>query len=229
MAPRLTTLMWTRELSTSWMRPLLGGVHDLDRVTRPAGDDSIKRKGRDESPTVDGHTPFSNRILRVQLSRHFVKLTDMKYDGSTDPHEHLRNFEHQMDPSQPSSRKYVERFNEKCKPIDGLTDSVASLCLTNSLTNDDFKKQLTIKPMWSRKGIQVIAKEFIYHEEISRMVKTSKNPHTHMAPRVNAKPHNPRDNQQDSGFKGQPKPLKQKFKNYTPLAAPSQRPIQRSL
>ncbi|MED6181005.1 hypothetical protein PIB30_015477 [Stylosanthes scabra] len=97
--------------------------------------------------------------------------------------------------------------------------SVVSLCLTNGLTNDDFKKQLTTKPMRSRKRIHVIAKEFIYHKEVSRMVKTTKNPHTHTAPRVNAKPHNPRDNQQDFGFKGQPKPLKQKFKNTAPLAA----------
>ncbi|MED6185801.1 hypothetical protein PIB30_060572 [Stylosanthes scabra] len=41
-----------------------------------------------------------------------------------------------------------------------------------------------------------------------------------MAPRVNAQPHNLRDNQRDSGFKGQPKPLKQKFNNYTPSVAP---------
>ncbi|MED6142763.1 hypothetical protein PIB30_000323 [Stylosanthes scabra] len=60
-------------------------------------------------------------------------------------------------------------------------DSVASLCLTNGLTKDDFNKQLMTKPMRSRKGIQ--------------------------------------DNQHDSGFKGQPKPLKQKFKNTAPLAA----------
>ncbi|MED6201408.1 hypothetical protein PIB30_094713 [Stylosanthes scabra] len=62
-----------------------------------------------------------------------------------------------------------------------------------------------------------MAKEFIHHEEVSRVVATTKNPQTHTAPRVNAQPHNPRDNQRDSGFKGQPKPLKQKFNNYIPL------------
>ncbi|MED6193468.1 hypothetical protein PIB30_019764 [Stylosanthes scabra] len=151
-----------------------------------------KKKGRDESPPVDGHIPFPNRILRVQLPRHFVK-PDMEYDGSTDPHEHLRDFEHRMvydkaidkvkcrafpvtltrlankwsTLSTRSISTFVE-FNEKCKTIDGLTNSVASLCLTNGLTNDDFRKQLTTKPMWSRKEIQVIAKKFIYHEEGSQ-------------------------------------------------------------
>ncbi|MED6210402.1 hypothetical protein PIB30_063775 [Stylosanthes scabra] len=159
-----------------------------------------KKKGWDESPPVDGHMPFPNQILRVQLPRHFVKL-DMEYDGSTDPHEHLRGFEYQMVCDRAidkvkcrafpitltglaskwfmlstrsistfveSTRKYVEQFNEKYKTIDGLTNSVASLCLTNGLTNDDFRKQLTTKLMWSRKEIQVIAKEFMYHEEGSQ-------------------------------------------------------------
>ncbi|MED6204195.1 hypothetical protein PIB30_006951 [Stylosanthes scabra] len=111
----------------------------------------------------------------------------------------------------------ISTFVKKCKTIDGHTNSVASLCLTNGL--NDFRKQVTTKPMWSRKEIHVIAKEFIYHEEVSRVVTTTKNPHTHTAPRVNAKSHNPKDNQRDSGFKGQPKLLKQKFKkNVLPRA-----------
>ncbi|MED6167708.1 hypothetical protein PIB30_005333 [Stylosanthes scabra] len=35
----------------------------------------------------------------------------MKYEGSTDPHEHLRDFEHRMDPSRPSSRILVANSN----------------------------------------------------------------------------------------------------------------------
>ncbi|MED6213619.1 hypothetical protein PIB30_095160 [Stylosanthes scabra] len=65
-----------------------------------------------------------------------------------------------------------------------------------------------------------MAKEFIHHEEVSWVVATTKNPQTHTAPRVNAELHNPKDNQWDSGFKAQSKPLKQKFNNYTPLVAP---------
>ncbi|XP_057739936.1 uncharacterized protein LOC130957051 [Arachis stenosperma] len=45
------------------------------------------------------------------------------------------------------TKKYLDHFNEECLEIEGLTDSVASLCLTNGLLNEDFKKHLTIKPV----------------------------------------------------------------------------------
>ncbi|MED6217832.1 hypothetical protein PIB30_021309 [Stylosanthes scabra] len=67
-----------------------------------------------------------------------------------------------------TTRKYIERFNAECKTIDGLVDGAASLCLTNGLANDDFRKQLTTKPVWTRKEMQAKAKEFIHHEEIIR-------------------------------------------------------------
>ncbi|MED6221017.1 hypothetical protein PIB30_050430 [Stylosanthes scabra] len=101
-----------------------------------------KKKGRDESFPIDGHTPFPNRILRVQLPRHFVKPTDMKSDGSIDPLIHMN-----------TSR----------------TSSIGWYTMERSM-------KLNVGP----------------------------------SP----------DNQWDSGFKGQPKPLKQKFNNYTPLVAP---------
>ncbi|XP_025637583.1 uncharacterized protein [Arachis hypogaea] len=41
------------------------------------------------------------------------------------------------------TRKYLDRFNDECLEIDGLTNSVASLCLTNGLLNEDFRKHLT--------------------------------------------------------------------------------------
>ncbi|XP_025664287.1 uncharacterized protein [Arachis hypogaea] len=44
-------------------------------------------------------------------------------------------------------RKYLDRFNDECLKIDDLTDSVASLCLTNGLLNEDFRKHLTTKPV----------------------------------------------------------------------------------
>ncbi|MED6144033.1 hypothetical protein PIB30_011535 [Stylosanthes scabra] len=55
-----------------------------------------KTRGRERTPLVDEHTPFSNRILKVQLPKGFTKPTDMKYDGSTDPYVHLNDFEHWM-------------------------------------------------------------------------------------------------------------------------------------
>ncbi|MED6138494.1 hypothetical protein PIB30_074744 [Stylosanthes scabra] len=91
--------------------PLLGAVHDLNprrRRQHTSSDDRRssleeedrgqtrkttrqykKRKGWGESFPIHGHTPFSNRILRVQLPRHFVKPTNMKSDGSIDPPIHM--------------------------------------------------------------------------------------------------------------------------------------------
>ncbi|XP_057740213.1 uncharacterized protein LOC130957366 [Arachis stenosperma] len=55
------------------------------------------------------------------------------------------------------TRKYLDRFNDECLEIDGLTDSVASLCLTNGLLNEDFRKHLTTKPVWTMEVYQQIA------------------------------------------------------------------------
>ncbi|XP_016207136.1 uncharacterized protein LOC107647582 [Arachis ipaensis] len=77
-------------------------------------------------------------------------------------------------PGEPT-RKYLDRFNDECLEIDGLTDSVASLCLTNGLLNEDFRKHLTTKPVWTMKEIQGVAKEYINDEEqIAEKVISSK-------------------------------------------------------
>ncbi|XP_015939489.1 uncharacterized protein LOC107465031 [Arachis duranensis] len=99
-------------------------------------------------------------------------------------------------------RRYLDRFNDECLEIDGLTDSVASLCLTNGLLNENFRKHLTTKPVWTMHEIQTVAKEYINDEEgngerpkgQSREEALSKAPRTF--PRVG------------------------KFTNYTPLTLP---------
>ncbi|MED6184791.1 hypothetical protein PIB30_050891 [Stylosanthes scabra] len=223
------------------------------RNLRPSSSDSDSSSGRDRNPRrgtyrrykrtrdrnvtppIDGHTPFSSRILKVQPPKHFVKPTDMKYDVSTDPHIHLNDFEHRMicdgavdavkcwafltaltglasqwftslpKPNE-TTRKYIERFNAECKTIDGLVDGVASLCLTNGLANDDFRKQLTTKPVWTRKEMQVISKEFIHREEVNRVVAATKNTQAHTAPRGSGQTSHLRDNHRDNGPRGTPKP-----------------------
>ncbi|XP_015931953.1 uncharacterized protein LOC107458259 [Arachis duranensis] len=150
-----------------------------------------------------GATPFHRSILEVWLAKHFDKPTDMRYDGTQDPLEHLTAFEARMNlegvgdevrcrafpitlagpairwfNSFPQglvtgfsnisraflgqfttrigkakhtinlfgvtqrtgelTRKYLDQFNDECLEIEGLTDSVASLCLTNGLLNEDF-------------------------------------------------------------------------------------------
>ncbi|XP_057744700.1 uncharacterized protein LOC130962512 [Arachis stenosperma] len=161
-----------------------------------------------------GATPFHPSILKVQFPRNFDKPTDMRYDGTKDPQEHLTAFEARMNlegvgnvvrcrafpitlagpairwfnalsqgsittftdifqsflarfttciakakhpinllgvtqkPGE-STRKFLDRFNDECLKIDGLTNSVASLCLTNGLLNKDFRKHLTTKHVWT--------------------------------------------------------------------------------
>ncbi|MED6193621.1 hypothetical protein PIB30_021273 [Stylosanthes scabra] len=202
-----------------------------------------RTRDRSATPPIDGHTPFSSRILKVHPPKHFVKPTDMKYDGSSDPHIHLNDFEHRMicdgavdavkcrafpttltglasqcidntkhpinllavvqKPNE-TTRKYIERFNAECKTIDG----VASLCLTNGVANDEFRKQLTTKPVWTRKEMQVISKEFIHREEVNWVVAATKNTQAHTAPRGSGQTSHPRDNHRDNGSRGIPKPPK---------------------
>ncbi|XP_072081057.1 uncharacterized protein [Arachis hypogaea] len=186
-----------------------------------------------------GATPFHHSILEVRLPKHFDKPTDMKYDGTQDPQEHLTAFEARMNlegvgdevrcyafpvtlagpaihlfnalpqglvttfgeithaflaqfttriakamhpinllgvtqrVGEPT-RKYLDKFNDDCLKIDGLTDSVASLCLTNGLLNEDFRKHLTTKPVWTMQEIQNVAREYINDEEVSQVVAANK-------------------------------------------------------
>ncbi|XP_025703051.1 uncharacterized protein [Arachis hypogaea] len=72
------------------------------------------------------------------------------------------------------TRKYLDRFNNKYLEIDGLTDSVASLCLTNGMLNEDFRKHLTTKPVWTMQEIQNMVREYINDEEVSQVVVANK-------------------------------------------------------
>ncbi|XP_025678173.1 uncharacterized protein [Arachis hypogaea] len=72
------------------------------------------------------------------------------------------------------TKKYLDRFNGECLEIEGLTDLVASLCLTNGLLNEDFRKHLTTKLVWTMKKIQTVAREYINDEEVSQVVVANK-------------------------------------------------------
>ncbi|XP_016173856.1 uncharacterized protein LOC107616409 [Arachis ipaensis] len=120
------------------------------------------------------------------------------------------------------TRKYLDRFNDECLEIDGLTDSVASLCLTNGLLNEDFRKHLTTKPVWTMQEIQRVAKEYINDEEVSRVVAVNKrqpayNQDRHYEGREKPKEH---VRNGDPTKASKPFPRIGKFTNYTPLTAP---------
>ncbi|XP_015955874.1 uncharacterized protein LOC107480239 [Arachis duranensis] len=124
-------------------------------------------------------------------------------------------------PGEPT-RKFLDRFNDECLEIDGLTDSVASLCLTNSLLNEDFRRHLTTKPVWTVQEIQSVAKEYINDEEVSQVVVANKwqlpNPSARQAPQVDRYKVAPRDRTPAKQHK-QP-PRVERFTNYTPLTVP---------
>ncbi|XP_025631261.1 uncharacterized protein [Arachis hypogaea] len=194
-----------------------------------------------------GATPFPSSLLKVRLSKHFDKPTDMRYDGTQDPQEHPTTFKARMNlegirdtvrcrafpvtlagpaiqwfnalpqrsitafsditrsflahfttciakakhpinlpgvtqKAREPTRKFLDRFNDEGLKIDGLTDSVASLCLTNDLLNKDYKKHLTTKPVWTMQEIQNVAREFINDEEVSQVVAANKQQLTNLLP-----------------------------------------------
>ncbi|XP_016206123.1 uncharacterized protein LOC107646454 [Arachis ipaensis] len=120
------------------------------------------------------------------------------------------------------TRKYLDRFNDECLEIDGLTDSVASLCLTNGLPNEDFRKHLTTKPVWTMQEIQNVAKEYINDEEVSQVVVANKRQSAYSSVRPPGSGERSKEHSKNGApakaFK--PFPRVGKFTNYTPLAAP---------
>ncbi|RYR59585.1 hypothetical protein Ahy_A05g025485 [Arachis hypogaea] len=240
--------------------------HDLDedRIYQ-----NTKRTRNDH--TIMGATPFTKRILRAKLPKGFDKPTDMKYDGTKDPQEHLTAFEARMNlegaadavrcrafpvtlagptikwfnalpngsianfhdiarkfiaqfttritkakhpisllgvtqKQEESTRKYLDRFNDECLTVNGLTDSVASLCLTNGLMNEDFRKHLSTKPVWTMHEIQNVAKDYINDEEVSQVVAANKRQHANTQHGNSAPRHNPtpKENQRDHPQTDQP-------------------------
>nr|XP_025664700.1 uncharacterized protein LOC112763179 [Arachis hypogaea] len=271
--------------------PLIYARHDR-RATEQSPentrrDDDAGRTNRTRGPVIMGATPFYRSILEVRLPKHFDKPTDMRYEGTQDPQEHLTAFEARMnlegvgdevrccdfpvtlaghairwfnnlpqgsvarfsnishaflaqfttriakakhpinllgvtERSGEPIRKYLDRFNDECLEIDGLTDSVASLCLTNELLNEDFRKHLTTKPVWTMQEIQCVAKEYINDEEVSQVVAANKqqpsyNQEWHCESGERQKEHT-RDGGPSKALRSFPRVGK--FTNYTPLTAP---------
>ncbi|XP_025627816.1 uncharacterized protein [Arachis hypogaea] len=235
-----------------------------------------------------GATPFHRSILEVRLPKYFDKPTDMRYDGTQDPQEHLTAFEARMNlegvgdevrcrafpvtlvgpaiwwfnslpqgsvarfldissaflaqfttriakakhpinllgvtqRSGKLTRKYLDRFNDECLEIDGLTDSVASLCVMNGLLNEDFRKHLTTMPVWTMQKIQSVAREYINNEEVSQVVAVNKRQPSYNQPRQHGGGERQKEHARDSGPGKTSRPFSRvgKFTNYTPSPPPS--------
>ncbi|XP_025611948.1 uncharacterized protein [Arachis hypogaea] len=211
-----------------------------------------------------GATPFHCSILEVRLAKHFDKPTNMRYDGTQYPQEHLMAFEARMNlegvgdkvrcrafpvtlagpairwfnslpqgsvagfsdisrtflaqfttriakakhpinllgvtqKTGKTTRKYLDRFNDECLEIEGLTDSVASLCLTNGLLNEDFRKYLTPKPVWTMQEIKTVAREYINDEKVSQVVAANKRQPTYTQPRQHGNGERRKEHARDGG------------------------------
>ncbi|XP_016199947.1 uncharacterized protein LOC107640957 [Arachis ipaensis] len=123
--------------------------------------------------------------------------------------------------SKKPTRKHLDRFNDECLEIDDLIDSVASFCLTNGLLNEDFRKHLTTKPVWTMQEIQNVTREYIKDEEVSQVVAANKRQPAYNPARQPGNGERPKEHSKDGGpskaFK--PFPRVVKFTNYTPLTA----------
>ncbi|XP_016195761.1 uncharacterized protein LOC107636787 [Arachis ipaensis] len=121
-------------------------------------------------------------------------------------------------PGEPT-RKYLDRFNDECLEIDGLTNSVASLCLTNGLLNEDFRKHITMKPVCMMQEIQSVAREHINDEEVSQVVAANKRQPAYNQPRQHGGGERLKEHARDGGpgKTSRPFPRVRKFTNYTPL------------
>ncbi|XP_057746548.1 uncharacterized protein LOC130965810 [Arachis stenosperma] len=119
-------------------------------------------------------------------------------------------------------RKYLDRFNDECLEIEGLTDSVASLCLTNRLLNEDFRKHLTTNPVWTMQEIQIVAREYINDEEVSQVVAANKWQPSYNQPRQHGNEERQKEHARDGNPSKTPRPFPRvgKFTNYTPLTLP---------
>ncbi|XP_057734481.1 uncharacterized protein LOC130949893 [Arachis stenosperma] len=280
----------TREESPIMRRRNDTIIYSRGRPTRRAArgrEDGEGRSERTRQPVIMGVTPFHRSILEVRLPKHFDKPTDMRYDGTQDPLEHLTAFEARMNlegvgdevrcrafpvtlagpairwfnglpqgsiysfsdisraflaqfttriakakhpinllgvtqrQGEPT-RRYLDRFNDECLEIDGLTDSVASLCLTNGLLNENFRKHLTTKPVWTMHEIQTVAKEYINDEEVSRVVAANKRQSGYSQARQPGDGERAKEKSREEASNKAPRsfPRVGKFTNYTSLILP---------
>ncbi|MED6136724.1 hypothetical protein PIB30_058451 [Stylosanthes scabra] len=144
---------------------------------------------------IVGRTPFAPHILRVRFPRSFTKPTDMGYDRSTDPEDHLDAFEGRMNCE-------CARDAMRCKafPVSLAGQAVVTLGFTFGLIESEFRRHLVSKEVKSMEEIQKIALEYMRNED-TKAVNSAK--------RKNQPNFPPRNSVPKAG----------KFYHYTPLNA----------
>nr|XP_025703002.1 uncharacterized protein LOC112803745 [Arachis hypogaea] len=260
----------TREESPVMRRRNDRIIYSRGRTTRRTArghEDGEGRSERTRQPVIMGATPFHRSILEVRLPKHFDKPTDMRYDGTQDPLEHLTAFEARMnlegvgdevrcrafpvtlagpairwfnglpqgsiynfsDISRAFLAQFTTRIAKAKHPINllGVTqrqgEPTRSLCLTNGLLNENFRKHLTTKPVWTMHEIQTVAKEYINDEEVSRVVAANKRQSGYgQARQPGGDGERVKEKAREEASNKAPRPFPRvgKFTNYTPLTLP---------
>ncbi|XP_016178915.1 uncharacterized protein LOC107621408 [Arachis ipaensis] len=227
-------------------------VHHRKRTKRGRPN---REHGRERQPVVMGATPFHHSILGVRLPKHFDKPTNMRYDGTQDPQEHLTAFEARMnlegvgdevrcrafsvtlagpairwfnalpqgsittfaDISRSFLAQFTTRIAKAKQPI-----NLLGVTQRNGLLNEDFRKHLTTKPIWTMQEIQNVAREYINDEEVSQVVAANKRQPAYPSVRPSGGSERSKEHSRDGGTAKTFKPFSRvgKFTNYTPLAAP---------
>ncbi|XP_057754925.1 uncharacterized protein LOC130974175 [Arachis stenosperma] len=184
-----------------------------------------------------GATPFHRSILEVRLPKHFDKPTDMRYDGTQDPLEHLTAFEARMNLEGVGDEVRCRAFpvtlaGPAIRWFNGLPQgsiynfSDISRAFLAQFTTRIAKAKHPINllgPVWTMHEIQTVAKEYINDEEVSRVVAANKRQSGYgQARQSGGDGERAKEKAREEASNKAPRPFPRvgKFTNYTPLTLP---------
>ncbi|XP_057719323.1 uncharacterized protein LOC130933720 [Arachis stenosperma] len=196
-----------------------------------------REDGRTRQPVIMGATPFHRSILEVRLPKHFDKPTDMRYDGTQDPLEHLTAFEARMNLEGVGDEVRCRAFpvtlaGPAIRWFNGLPQgsiynfSDISRAFLAQFTTRIAKAKHPINllgPVWTMHEIQTVAKEYINDEEVSRVVAANKRQSGYgQARQSGGDGERAKEKAREEASNKAPRPFPRvgKFTNYTPLTLP---------
>ncbi|XP_057719456.1 uncharacterized protein LOC130933865 [Arachis stenosperma] len=196
-----------------------------------------REDGRTRQPVIMGATPFHRSILEVRLPKHFDKPTDMRYDGTQDPLEHLTAFEARMNLEGVGDEVRCRAFpvtlaGPASRWFNGLPQgsiynfSDISRAFLAQFTTRIAKAKHPINllgPVWTMHEIQTVAKEYINDEEVSRVVAANKRQSGYgQARQPGGDGERAKEKAREEASNKAPRPFPRvgKFTNYTPLTLP---------
>ncbi|XP_057746100.1 uncharacterized protein LOC130965349 [Arachis stenosperma] len=196
-----------------------------------------REDGRTRQPVIMGATPFHRSILEVRLPKHFDKPTDMRYDGTQDPLEHLTAFEARMNLEGVGDEVRCRAFpvtlaGPAIRWFNGLPQgSIYNFADISRAFLAQFTTRIAkakhpinlLGPVWTMHEIQTVAKEYINDEEVSRVVAANKRQSGYgQARQSGGDGERAKEKAKEEASNKAPRPFPRvgKFTNYTPLTLP---------